>query len=82
MLKNQKDHVKRSSMELGIKEERDGADMEEEKSDGSSFGAGPIISGGHQTTADQQNLFRIEQLLTRNGNSIKEPQLYSKDIAI
>lgn len=69
-------------MELGIKEERDGADMEEEKSNASGFGAGPIMSGGHQTTADQQNLFRIEQLLTRNSNLIKEPQLYSKDIEI
>jgi len=56
--------------------------MDDDKSNGSGFGAGPMIPGGHQTTADQQNLFRIEQLLTRNSNLIKEPQLYSKDIDI
>jgi hypothetical protein len=40
-------------MELGIKEEERDAGEEDDKSNMSGFGAGPIISGGHQTTADQ-----------------------------
>jgi len=40
-------------MELGIQEERDGAEeMDDDKSNGSGFGAAPMIPGGHQTTAD------------------------------
>ena len=35
-----------------------------------------------QNEADDANLTRIKQLLTRNSNFIKEPQLYSKEIEI
>lgn len=66
--------------ELGIKEEdRDEAD-DEGRSDVS--GLGPKMSEGHQTNPDYQNLFRVQKILTRNSNLIKEPQLYSKDIEI
>lgn len=65
--------------ELGIKEEdRDEAD-DEGRSDVS--GMGPKLSEG-QTNPDYQNLFRVQKILTRNSNLIKEPQLYSKDIEI
>ena len=72
--------MKKSNLDVGIKEEeRDAADDEEKSNP--SF-AGPNFSGGHQATADQQHLWRIEKLLSRNSNLIKEPQLYSKDIEI
>lgn len=81
MAKNQKDLIKKGKMnELGIKEEdRDGQD-EEAKSDMSALG--PKMSEDHQTNPDQQNLFRVQKILARNSNLIKEPQLYSKDIEI
>ena len=43
-----KDQIKKSNIELGIREEaeRDAGD-DEERSNMSGFGAGPIISGGH-----------------------------------
>ena len=46
--------------------------MDEEKSNLSGFGA-PLMAGGHQATADDQNYNRIQKLLTRNSNLIKEP---------
>jgi len=67
IIKNQQ---KSRTGELGVLEEEDpdGADSEQQMK--------------FTSTADQANLFRIEQLLTRNSNFIKEPQLYSKDIEI
>lgn len=71
ILKNQQNLVKRSNKELGITDE---------EGDGESDAFAPKYHDHSQ--ADQANLFRIEQLLTRNSNFIKEPQLYSKDIEI
>lgn len=61
ILKNSsaKAQIEKSNAELGILNE-------EHSNDG--LGESPI-----QSTADQANLFRIEQLLTRNSNMIKEP---------
>ena len=51
-------------------------------SDKNDLGSGPIVDGGHQSMAEQQNLFRIEKLLTRNSNVVKDPKLFSKDVEI
>ena len=65
---------------MGVLEE---TDKENDDADNSDVYRKRLDDGMQfQNTADQANLFRIEQLLTRNSNFIKEPQLYSKDIEI
>ena len=72
MAKNQRDLIKKGKFnELGIKEEdRDGMD-DEGKSDASALG-GKLSDGGGQNFEDlnylQQNLFRVQKILTRNSN--------------
>jgi len=67
-------------MDLGVLEE---TDKENDDADNSDMYRKRLDEGlQFQNSAEQANLIRIEMLLTRNSNFIKEPQLYSKDIEI
>lgn len=64
---------------MGVLEE---TDKENEGDNDSDFFRRKLDGQQFQNQADQANLLRIEKLLNKNSNYIKEPQLYSKDIEI
>jgi len=57
--------MRKKDLELGVLEEEDPENDDEYR--------GANSNRQFQNAGDQANLFRIEQLLTRNSNFIKEP---------
>lgn len=70
---------RKNQFDMGVLEE---TDKENDGDDSSEAYRRRLDEGQQFQNADHANLLRIEKLLTKNSNYIKEPQLYSKDIEI
>ena len=57
---------------------------DEERKQREAEGRETPVEGGHSTEMDQndQNYFKIHQMVFKKSNFIKEPQLYSKNIEV